>query len=407
MPNLTQLNALKAALGLGVVINLPVYAADSVTEAVAQGKASVNVRLRYEAVEDDNAATKDAEVATLRTRLGYSTGEFQGFSGHISFEDVRHVLGIEDYSLGVTGFKSGEFSTIADPEVTELDTGYLQYTQDTFKARVGAQVIALDNHRFIGHVGWRQDRQTFDAVMLQQTLQDNISLSYYYIDQRRRIFAEAADQDSKDHLFHIKAPVGPGDLVAYAYLLELDNGTNNALDTYGVRYKGKMDGAEMTYLYTAEFATQTNELGTTENDADYLFLEGGVKVADYTFKAGYESLGSDKGNYGFSTPLSTLHKFNGWADLFLATPAQGLTDFYLSAGTKLGSGNATVIYHTFEADDATATVDDLGSEINLLYTHKFNKHYSAGAKYAAYSADATSGGRVDTDRIWFWVSANI
>ncbi len=41
------------------------------------------------------------------------------------------------------------------------------------------------------------------------------------------------------------------------------------------------------------------------------------------------------GAIGFATPLATLHIFNGWADLFLTTPANGLKDLYFQAGYSL------------------------------------------------------------------------
>ena len=122
-------------------------------------------------------------------------------------------------------------------------------------------------------------------------------------------------------------------------------------------------------------------------------------------KVGYELLGSDDGNYGFSTPLATLHKFNGWSDQFLNTPKEGLTDLYASVGGKVAGGKWAVIYHKFDADEASATVDDLGSEINAVYSKSFTKNYTAGIKLAAYSAGDTTAGKVDTDKIWVWLNA--
>ena len=123
-------------------------------------------------------------------------------------------------------------------------------------------------------------------------------------------------------------------------------------------------------------------------------LAGGVAGAEGTVE---EGLG------GFATPLATLHKFNGWADQFLATPAQGLKDAYVSVSGKLAGGAWAVVYHDYEADEDTATIDDFGDEINISYAKKFGKHYSAGIKYAAYDAGDTATGKVDTDKLWVWV----
>ena len=69
---------------------------------------------------------------------------------------------------------------------------------------------------------------------------------------------------------------------------------------------------------------------------------------------------------------------------------------------KLAGGGWTVVYHDFEADEASESVDDLGSEIDISYARKYGKHYSAGIKYAAYSGES---GRVDADKLWLWVGA--
>ncbi|MDC0602677.1 alginate export family protein [Aliiglaciecola sp.] len=375
--------------------------ASELSEAVASGKASINLRLRYEDVSQDNAA-EDASALTLRTLLSYTTGTYKNFSAKIEMEDNRIVFGQGDYTVGPTGYNPGVYSVIADPEHTELDQGYVQYANDGVTVKVGRQVITMDNHRFIGHVGWRNDRQTFDGVSFGYKPSKNLDVKYAYISQRNRIFAEAADLDAKDHLLNVSYQISVGKLTGYSYMLEVDNDTDNALDTIGARFTGKSKVGSTGILYTAEFAKQSSETATTDFDADYLLLEAGAVISGITAKVAYESLGSDNGAYGFSTPLATLHKFNGWADLFLGTPAQGLVDTSFTLTGKAGSGKWLVSYHDFEADEASDTIDDLGSEIDLQYTGKFSKHYSYGLKYAAYSGES---GRVDTDKLWLWVGA--
>lgn len=380
-------------------------AADSFSEALKGGTTSGDFRLRYESVDQDNARD-DASALTLRSRIGYTTGPVSGFSATMEFEDSRIVAGQDEFSVDPTGFHPGEYSVIADPETTELDQGFLKYSSDTFTAKLGRQVITYDGHRFVGHVGWRQDRQTFDGLTLTFTPVADLALNYGYIEQRNRIFAEAADVDSKDHFFNASYKTPVGTLVGYAYLLEVDSDTDNALDTYGVSFNGSTKAGDIGILYSAEFATQSSESGDSDFDADYMLLEGGVNVGVVTAKLGYESLGSDGGDYGFSTPLATLHKFNGWSDQFLGTPKEGLTDLYVLVSAKVGPGSLTAVWHDFEADDSSDTVDDLGSELDVSYGFKFGGSYNAGIKYAAYSAGDDGAGKVDTDKLWVWLGAS-
>jgi len=371
---------------------------NSITDALINGKTSANMNLRYEGVSQDNAL-KDASAFTLRTRLTYETGTFSGFSSLVELEDSRVVAGIDDYN-NTLGKNAGEYSVIADPETTELDQAFLQYKQDKFSVKAGRQVITLDNHRFVGHVGWRQDRQTFDALSLDFTPMKGMTLDYSYITQRNRIFAEAKDIDSNDHLLNASYKTGIGKVTAYGYLLEVDNDTDNSLDTFGLRLNG---GKDITY--SVEYATQSSESGGTSYDADYLLAEVGTKFSGIGLKLGYELLGSDDGNYGFSTPLATLHKFNGWSDQFLNSPKEGLQDLYASIGGKLSGGKWALVFHKFDADQASATVDDLGSEIDAVYKYSFTKNYSGGIKLAAYSAGDVGSGKVDTEKLWLWVNA--
>jgi hypothetical protein len=46
-----------------------------------------------------------------------------------------------------------------------------------------------------------------------------------------------------------------------------------------------------------------------------------------------------------------LHAFNGWADKFLATPARGLDDVYISANGKAGKFAWVAAYHGYRAND--------------------------------------------------------
>ncbi|GLX77416.1 hypothetical protein tinsulaeT_07560 [Thalassotalea insulae] len=371
-----------------IALMLPAQAADSFADALTSGKATANFNLRYESVEQDNAK-KDADALTLRTRLNYTTADVNGWSAALELEDARALMDDYNDTLG----EGTEYSVIADPEHTELDQGYVQYKNKKLTAKFGRQVLTLDNHRFVGHVGWRQDRQTFDALSLAYQFDKNTQVKYAYINKRNRIFSDERDIDAKDHLLNLSHKSDIGNFTGYAYMLEQDN-SNIDHDTYGIRYNHKIGQVAVT----AEFAQQD----VADFSANYLLLEAGTQLGAVNVKAGYELLGSDDGDYGFSTPLATAHKFNGWSDQFLATPAQGLVDLYVSVGGKLAGGKWALIAHDYSADESTSAVDDLGNEFNALYVKPFNKQYKVGIKYAAYSAGDSGAGKVDTDKLWLW-----
>jgi len=376
-----------------VVTALPTYAAMD----TAMGTINADFRMRYEAVDQDNAA-KDASALTVRSKINLKTPSNNGFYGFLELENTTAFVDDFNDTLG----NNTEYSVVADPDSTELDQGYLGYTNDKLNVKVGRQVITMDNHRFVGHVGWRQDKQTFDAITASYAASKHWKVSYGYINKRNRIFSDEKDVDAKDHLFNAQLTTSVGKFTGYGYLLEVDNGTDNGLDTFGVRYQGKAENLS----YTAEFASQTAETAGVEFDTSYFLAEVSAKLSGFVVKAGYESLGSDGGKAGFATPLATLHKFNGWADQFLATPSVGLNDLYVGVSGKGQYGKWAATFHSYSADESSATVDDLGSEINLVYTSKIAQKYPVGIKYAAYSAGDMAAGKVDANKLWVWIGAS-
>ena len=383
------------------------HSSDSFIDALSNGKTKADFRLR---LEDVDTAVNDATAMTLRSRLSYTTNSYNQLSATIEVEDVRSVLGVNSYSVPQTGFNTGQHAAIPDPEVTELDQAYIQYKDSLLTAKLGRQVLTLDDHRFVGHVGWRQDRQTFDAARLQMSPAEGLDLDMAYIYKRNRIFAEALDAESDDLLFNLSYNSPLGKLKAYAYLLD-DETLDRQSDTYGIHLSGKRDTETASVFYNAAFATQQATQAGVEYDPDYLLLEGGVAIADMDIKFAYEVLGSDNGQASFTTPLATLHKFNGWADVFVASTFTatalplGLVDTSVSISGKIGSQVPGVkwsaVFHTYDSDQGSV---DYGSELDLIASIKFNKHYSGGIKYASYNADNFS---VDTDKFWLWVGLSL
>lgn len=381
---------------------------DQLTEFLAAGKFDLNARLRYEFAEVDGFS--DSNAVTVRTRIGYTTGVMQGLQAAIQLEN-NSPLDYTDYNAaGLNG--QGTKSVIADPRDTELNQAWLAYDFSHFDegldlaAKVGRQRIILDDARFVGNVGWRQLEQTFDAARLDWKPTEDLSATYAYLWQINRIFGPSSGRDynSQSHLFNVAyTGLDIGKITGFAYLLDLDGATGglaNSSQTYGLRLDGSTPLTEEIDLgYIGSIAIQSDYADNpTSYDAFYGLIEGKLKWKDGTFVGGgFELLGSDNGAIGFSTPLATGHKFNGFADSFLATPAGGLRDYYITAGTTLGDPyklKLMATYHFFTGDD---TSTELGQEIDLVVARKLTEKLTALAKYSYYDGDA---GRADIQRFW-------
>lgn len=370
--------------------NLAFAEDDAFYSALKGGVPKLNMRLRYEGVDDGNPATDDADALTIRTRLGYQTGKLAGFDAYGEFEDTHIVLGVSDYAPERSGF-----AVVADPTVTEVNQAFVRYTgSDTLKgfmAMFGRQRIIFDNARFVGNVGWRQDEQTFDGTRLDYST-DDFSLSVAYLTKVNGI-TPAFDKFVEDVLVNASWKTAPGGtLTGYSYMLESKD-LNDSLDTAGARYDGSLAMDKLALLLTLEYASQSNEV--SDADADYSLIEAGVKASGVTVKVAQEVLSADGAKGSFQTPLATKHAFNGWADKFLVTPADGLEDKYASIGGVVAGIKLAAVYHKFDADEGR---NDYGSEVDLVAVKKFGP-YTVGLKYADYNAEDVL---TDTNKVWAW-----
>lgn len=392
-----------------------------IPDAFAKGKFSFNSRLRYEYV-DQSTLDETANALTVRTRFGFTTAPLYGFQGMIEGENVTDLIPDHNYNAaGANGVT--DRPAIADPETTELNQAWLGYTYTNWiSAKGGRQRIALDNHRFVGDVGWRQNMQTFDSVSVESKPVNGLSLFYAYVWEVNRVFGDVEglatgspnrDFRSDSHFINVSyQPFKYGRFVGYSYLLDLENraGFANSCQTYGIYFAGSASVSEKISLgYRAEYAHQTDYKESPQDyAADYYNLELSATMKPVSIGAGYEVLGSDEneagvGNVGFRTPLATLHAFNGWADVFLATPANGLRDAYAFGQVTLpGEVPLRLVYHKYDSDEES---QDLGQEINLQASKKFGKYWTVLAKYAYYDGKEAPA-RYDAHKIWAQVEFN-
>ena len=92
-----------------------------------------------------------------------------------------------------------------------------------------------------------------------------------------------------------------------------------------------------------------SEAGDSEldYDANYYLAELGAGYKGVTGTLGYEVLAADDG-VGFQTPYATLHKFQGWADQFLAKPVE--LRLHPADFDKIGVEPGTVVRLVSERD---------------------------------------------------------
>lgn len=368
----------------------------------------IDARLRYEHVDQDNP-TPSADALTIRLRAGAEL-KAGGFSALVEGEATGAI--VNDYNafpFPAEG-QNRPYSVVADPENVELNRAQISYMKDGNGLTVGRQRIILDNARFVGNVGWRQNEQTFDAVRGQAKI-GPVSLDATYAIGQRTIFGiDAGGRQAYDGDFIFLnggVAVGPVKAKAFAYILDYDDPlfVANSSQTYGVLVNASFPLSPAIKLdLEGSYATQSDyKTSAKDYSADYFAAEANLGVKGFKLTAGYELLGSDNG-VGFATPMATLHAFNGWADVFLNTPGAGLQDLYgglaysFPKGAFLPGLKAAVTYHEFDSDKGGI---DYGSEWDALIGFKLGP-VGIVAKYANYNAKALA---VDTEK--FWLQAEV
>ena len=353
----------------------------------------LNFRYRYENVNQDEISN-DANASTLKSRVTFKSGIFSNLRLLAEVDNVSRI-GAEEYNNGNKYDNVTGYPVVADPTGTGLNQFNVMYKNGSTAVTLGRQRINLGSQRFVGGVAWRQNEQTYDGVRGQFAFTDNFSVNYSYVYYVSRIFGPDGPKRGMEGNFNfINANYNMNKnhkITGFSYLLKEDTWID-ANDTYGLDYTGKF-GSLMAH---ASYATQSNG----DFDVGYYALDGTLKISIFNVTLGMEELGSDDGNYGFSTPLATAHKFQGFADKFLGTPKDGVRDYYTKVSTKVGPVKLAGFYHKFEAVNNKR---DYGTEYDLVASAKVHKTTTVLMKYASYDADTLA---TDTDKLWLMANVN-
>jgi hypothetical protein len=402
-------NFTRYAAAAALTLLSPGAAAQTLLTAIDSGRPIINVRLRYEDVDQSNR-TEVAQALTVRARLGYQTGVYYGFSVIADFDFVQH-LGAHDFCDTERDCTPATvYPIVPDPDLVALNRLQLSYAfalaqpgvNDTTIA-LGRQRLVFGNQRFVGNVGWRQHEQTYDAVSIVNTSLPMTTLTYAYVTQVNRVFGEdsvtqSGHLDGQSHLFNATYTglLPYLRLEGFAYLLDLEQGLaptaprfRLSTASYGARAEGTYE--IMPGLSAMAYASYALQRDYADNplsiDLDYWLLEGALSYRGLSAGAGWEVLSGD-GVIGFATPLATLHAFQGWADVFLTTPTQGIEDLYFRGGYTFPAAplfnrvTASAIYHDYTAERMDA---DFGHEWNFLVEAALDDNVLFGAKYADYN----------------------
>jgi hypothetical protein len=379
--------------------------ADDFGTVVRDATPIVDLRLRSESV-DQSGMANEADALTMRARLGVETGKVWGTS--LLAEGVA-LWPLEDrYNSTVNGKTS--YPTVADPEMYGINR--LQLANTSLPGTtliVGRQRINLDDQRFVGNSGWRQNEQTFEAAQLINKSIPHLTVDLVYLNQVNRVFgpdSRVGRYTGDSYLVNVSYDTPIGKLTAFTYLLDFKQALTDSSRTTGARFSGDRKVSTVKIAYMVSYADQSdyahNPLSYSEG---YYAAELTGSYRQFSLGGGFEML-QGNGVKGFATPLATFHRFDGWDDKFLTTPPNGLERRYVTLGYTaksimgLDSLGLMTVYHDFRSDHLD---QHYGSEIDLQLQGKWRRFIGL-VKFADYSAEkfATSTRKfwLEVDYVW-------
>jgi len=395
-----------------VVSQIPVHGQTEETPWNVKDAISMDLRLRWE--HADQLGLEYSDALTARVRLGLDFPIMQRMTGFVEGE-FTIAAGSDNYDPYPGDQGNPGKTIIADPENLELNRAFITYTENFVTVVVGRQRIIRNNARFIGNVGWRQNEQTFDSIYANIDVNESFQFVYGFMGQANRIFGREADVqtqrffDMSSHLAELTYKgEGPVDAGIYTYLLQVKNAPSQSSDTFGIWLTGTHPVSDdFSVVWRAEMANQMDNSKSPDGesfDLKYYHLTAGFKKGRVGLGIGGEKLSGD-GAKGFSTPLATLHAFNGFADAFLTTPVEGLQDLYIKASMDfMPSLTGALILHKFSSGGGGIKY---GKEVDAVITYKLNDRISFTSKVAFYDGEKGAPFGTSTDLERFWLQADI
>jgi len=396
-----------------LLITLSSYAA----EFIKNINPYIEFRPRYEYVDVKNNGKKAANALTLKTVIGTKIKSI------FNIKNLQATLEATDVSAAIYNYspQKNKYELVADPDNTRLTQAFISYKyKDKYTFIAGRKYVVIDDHRFIGNVAWRQMPQSFGILSVAGKPTKNLDFLLAGIYERKGIvdtFNTNWRLDKMPVIFDINYKViSQFKLKGFAYLI------TDVHNTYGVKASGNIETENKIKInYLGEYAKQTDPY-TKDNlsvrpsiDTYYYRLKAGALLSGFFGNLMYTYFGDKNGkSKGFSTPLSTLHKFDGWSDVLLKGAGNGfdygMNEISVSFGYKsINTGKLMVAYLLFRANKSQIQVNNskkIGSEIDILYTKKLTKRLSFLTKAAFYKADngyITSGsieGTRNTVKLW-------
>ncbi len=395
------------------------------TSVHGQLKVDAELRPRFEyrhgfkTLFPDN--TDAAAFISQRTRLNtaYSADKLDFY---LSIQDIR-----------VWGDVSQLNSADANGLGIHQAWGQIHFTPDC-SIKLGRQVLAYDDQRIFGGVGWAQQARSHDAALLKYHKERfALDVGFAFNQNGEALTGTTLTVPNTYKSMQFAWLHNDWNNLKASFLL-LNNGVqfidaNNNLNnetrysqTIGTHLKYKADKLGIASNLYYQFG---NDKGDNDLSAYLLSLEADYSISPkWKASLGGELLsGNDNGgpsngtNNAFTPFYGTNHKFNGLMDYFYVgnhANNVGLVDLYLGSVFKLSAKSSlNARFHSFSAaaDIASTNSKKLGEELDLVFNYNFSKDINIKAGYSVLFAsegmEVLKNNTDDNGNYWGWAMVTI
>ncbi len=361
-------------------------------------------QLKLETASEDDSA----QNAVGLTQLVRPSVEYQVTPNLTALIEGEALFAIVDDFDDGTG-NQPDRPIILDPNGLELNRAQFQYSfaPQSF-VTLGRQKIAIDDQRFLGPAAFRQNDQTFDGVHVSTRIASSVTLQAGYFNRVNRVLG--ADNPigrfrGDSYYFNGNIPTPIGRVGVFHYSFDLGTAGPTLQDnifssqTTGARLDGRYHKSFYGIDWEASYARQVDFADNpTDYAANYWLLGAEGYAGPARLRVRFESFGAAD-EQSFQTPLGTLHRFQGAADIFLITPPDGLEDLEVRGRWSFGEQglfrniSTALSYHRFSPENGGAL---FGQEVDFDVTATFGR-FALAFTAAYYDADTFS---TDTQRFF-------
>ncbi len=369
--------------------------------ALGEHETDIGLRARYTDVSEGDT---EGRAASLLLRLDWEAQWSPNWSTLLEYDFAETWFQDEHRD----GLRFNNKPLVPDVPGDEINQAFVNWRSGQWQVRVGRQRIELANQRFVSSVSFWQNDQTYDALRLRYAFLSNTSLQYIHINNVNRFWGEDAgtslrrsdinydalggirpapargDHEHGTHLLHLEIKEWDySQILAWHYDIENETAAPLSNTTSGLGYRFDYKASTLKYMIQADLAIQEREaLGN--NSIPYHRIEAGVGYDSLEIHLSQESLGSDEGA-AFIAPLGSVNDFQGWADVFFITPADGVVDNRLQIDWRFNPFRLDARYHTFESSE---TGESFGKEFDVDFIWKPTDEQNVMLRLSDFRADS-------------------